>query len=266
MGIYDRLGYSFDTTQFNGADALTPGVSNLLNNSSINLSQWQIDDIANTAVNGYYQNPHNDNLGVMSVFLMGIYLFSNTTNYSYTNSDIANTMGLVASSAQTSLVNFTSHTNNISGVTQTPDGTLYPDLNMALSIGRQMLSITNKSDAVQNNTPILGNFTSLYIANTLTIYSTTFANDYITIQNSMSGANANSSNLSTSTMNTIISDIQSLQTLIDTRKNADISFYRNSYAVLNDYQIASQFSNVGSTQNNLIILIGTDKLKTDLTT
>ena len=261
MSVYDRLGYNFDTTQFNGADVLTPGVLNLLGNTSIGLSQWQINDIANNAVGGYYQNPYNDDLGVLSVFLAGIKVYANTESYGYTNPDVANTMGIVAESAEASLINFTNHTNNISGVTRTTNGTLYPDLNMALSIGRQMLNITNKSDAIQNNTPILGNFTSLYIANTLTYYTNTIVNDYITIQNSISGAN---SNLSSATMNTIIFDIESFQTLIDTRKNADISFYQNSYAVLNDYQTTSQFSNIGATQNSLITIIGTDKLKTDL--
>jgi hypothetical protein len=77
----------------------------------------------------------------------------------------------------------------------------FPDLSSGLTIGRQILQIVNKSDGVQNNTPILGNFTSLYIANTISESANTIRNDYIVLANSFSGAN---SNISNSQMNTII--------------------------------------------------------------
>ncbi len=261
--VYGRLGFNFDTTQFEGADTLTSGVINYLNNSSVDLSDWQIEDLANNTVGGYYENPYNDDIGVLSVFLTGISLYANTEFYGYDNPDVANTMLSAATSAQSSLANFTNHTNNLSGVTRTTDASLYPDLTSALSIGRQMLNLTNKTDAVQNNTPILGSFTSLYVANTFSFYTDTIAQDYITLSNSFSGAN---SNISNSTMNTIIFDIQSLQTLMDTRLNADIVFYTNSYNIVQEYLTISQFSNLGAVQNSLITLIGTNKLKTDLGT
>lgn len=263
MSVYGRLGFdsTFDTTLFNGADTLTSGVLNLLNVTSINLSDWQIQDLSDATVTGYYQNPHNDNIGVISVFLTGINLYANTGYYIYTNPDVANNMSLAASSSLTSLSNFTNHTNNLSGVTRSSDISVYPDLNSGLSIGRQILNITNTTDGVQNNTPILGTFTSLYIGNTLSSFATTMANDYITLSNSFT---SNVSNITSSTMNTIISHIQSLQTQIDTRTNSDISFYLNSYEILKEYQTVSQFSNLGATQNSLITLIGTDKLKADL--
>ena len=165
MSVYNRLGFNFDTAMFNGADTLTPGVLNFLGNTSINLSQWQENDLANAQVNGYYQNPHNDKLGALAVFVTGISLLSNTANCTFDDLDTANTMANTAVSAQSSLLNFTYHTNNLSGVTRSSNTAMYPDLNTAVSIGRQILNITNKTDAVQNNIPILGNFTSLYVAN-----------------------------------------------------------------------------------------------------
>ena len=113
----------------------------------------------------------------------------------------------------------------------------------------------------QNNTPILGNFTSLYIANTIADYTTTLRNDYITLSNSFSGAN---SNISNSAMNTIIYDIQTLSTTLDARVNGDITFYTNSVEIVDEYTQVLQFSNLGATQNNLIEKIGTTKLKDDL--
>jgi len=264
MSVYARLNYNFDSTLFNGADQLTTGVLNLLGNTSINLSTWQINDLSSATVGGYYQNPHNNNLGVIDAFVTGIAAYANTTNYGYSDANTANLMALAASSAHTSLINFTNHTNNISGVTRSSNVAVYPDLSSALAIGRQMLNITNKTDGVQNNTPILGSFTSLYIGNTLSTFAVTLANDYITLNNSFSSGNANS-NISSSTMNTIIYDIQSMQSVIDTRKNADISFYQNSYGILQEYNYILQFSNLGATQNSLITLIGTNKLDADLT-
>jgi hypothetical protein len=259
--IYGRLGFNFDTANFNGDDTLTPGVQNYLSNSSINLSEWQIGDIANTTVGGYYENPYNDNLGELSVFITGIEAYANTEAYGYDNPDLANTMLAAASSAQTALTNFTNHTNNLSGVTRSSNTAAFPDLSSGLNIGRQILQIVNKSDGVQNNTPILGNFTSLYIANTISESANTIRNDYIVLANSFSGAN---SNISNSQMNTIIFDVQSFTNEVNARTSGDISFYTNSYEIVNEYLYISQFSNLGATQNNLIEIVGTDKLKDDL--
>jgi hypothetical protein len=267
--VYGRLGFNFDTTKFNGADNLSTGVINLLGNTSINLSKWQEDDLANAQVNGYFKNPYNDSLGAIAVFVTGIYLLANTANYEFDDTDTANTLANTASSTQTSLLNFTYHTNNMSGVTRSSNTAMWPDLNTALSIGRQILNITNKTDGVQNNTPILGNFTSLYVANDVSVLANTLANDFITISNTVSSnsesGNANNS-ISSASMNVIISDLQNFKTFVDARKNADVSFYLNSCEILAEYQTVSQFSNLGATQNSLIKLIGTDKLKTDLGT
>lgn len=259
--IYGRLGFNFDTANFNGDDTLTPGVLNFLSNSSIDLSTWQIDDIANTAVGGYYENPYNDNIGELAVFITGIGAYANTETYGYDNPDLANTMSAVVNTAQTALTNFTNHTNNLSGVTQSSNTAAYPDLNSGLGVGRQILQIVNKSDGVQNNVPILGNFTSLYVANTIAAYANTIRNDYITLVDSFFGAN---SNITNSAMNTIISDVQTFTNEINARTSGDITFYTNSYEILNEYLYVLQFSNTGATQNSLIEIVGTDKLKDDL--
>ena len=60
---------------------------------------------------------------------------------------------------------------------------------------------------------------------------------------------------------TIIFDIQTLTTELNTRRTGDITFYTNSYEIVNEFLTISQFSNLGATQNSLISIIGTDKLK-----
>lgn len=264
MGIYDRLGFNFDTTYFGDALYFTDGVSAYMNSTPLLLKTWQVNDIANNTASGYYQNPHNDVLALLSIFVGGIASYSNTEYYIYNNApDVANNLSNTVATVESSLTDFALHTNYISGVTNSTDSSVYPDLSMALAVGREMLTLTNKTDDVQNNVPILGNFTSLYINSDLIELNNRIANDYIMLSNSFIET-GNTSNISNANVNMIITDIEDLKTLIDTRRNADISFYQNSYAVLRDYQTVTQFSTIGATQNSLIQLIGTDKLKADL--
>jgi hypothetical protein len=260
MTVYGRLGFNFDTTKYNGADVLPANVQNYLANTSLNLSDWQTNDLANTTVGGYYQNPHQSVLGTITISLNS--LLANCTNVTFTYaSDRANVLSSSISNTQNSIITFTSHTNNLSGLTLSSNSAVYPDLNTALAVGRQILNITNKTDSIQNNTPILGNFTSLYIGSDLNTYNNYLKNDVITLNSTIS---SNVSSISQNSINVIISHVQTLQTLLDTRYNSDISFYQNSLSISKDYQSVSQFSNLGSTQNSLISLIGTSKLKTNL--
>lgn len=259
--VYARLGFNFDTNKFDGADTLSTPALNLLGNTAINLSQWQIDDIANNTVSGYYVNPHNDTLGILSVFVAGLHAYANTDYYSYPDSNTANLLYTTTATAETSLSNFAIHTNNLSGVTRSSNTAIYPDLTTGLAVGRQVLNIVNKTDGVQNNTPILGNFTSLYIGDELLALQDGIANDYITISGSITG---NTSNISNSALSSAVSNVANLMSVVDTQRNNDITFYGNCYKVMQDYQTAVAFSYVGDTQNNLIKLIGTDKLKADL--
>lgn len=264
--IYGRLGFNFDTTKFNGADTLSKGAQNYLSYSSIDLKQWQIDDIANSTASDYYQNPHNNILNDLSVILNNIVLNSNTGSIIFdTAANEANVLNSTTTTTLASISNFLNHTNQLSGVINTSDASLYPDLSTGLSIGRQILNITNKSDSVQNNTPIMGNFTSLYIGPDLDARYINILKDSITLNNSIYIVDGNNnSNISISDINLIISDVQSLQDLLDTRRIHDTTFYRNSLLVLDDYFKVLDFSHVGSTQNSLITLIGTEKLKTSL--
>lgn len=266
MSVYGRLGFNFNTSNFNGADQLSQGVINYLGNTNIQLSQWQINDLANNTVGGYYQNPHQYTLAALSIYLNGLYTLANTANITYTNATSnANNLLPALSNVSPSIISFTTHTNNLSGVTSSSNSALYPDLTSALAVGRQILNITNTTDGVQNNTPVLGNFTSLYIGNTINSLSISLSSDYITLNNSISLVSGNAvSNISDSAMNTIVNDVQTLQTLMDTQRTNDWTFYQNSLSVLQDYQTLLQFSNMGATQNSLISLIGTSKLHNDL--
>ena len=266
--IYNRLGYNFDTTKFGDDVDLAPGANNFLNNSSINLSQWQVDDIATSTATGYYQNPYSSVLSNMTVVLTGMAANCNTSSITFNVAPTqANTLYSSIINALTAVSDFTTHTNYISGVERSANTVLYPDLNTALSIGRQVLSLTNKADQTQNNVPVLGNFTSLYIRDDVDSRSNAIIIDSRTLGNSLYVEDGNTySNISVSSINTIITDVNSLQTLLATRRNGDINFYQNSLAIVRDYQTVLTFSSVGDTQNSLLQIVGTTKLKTDLAT
>ena len=266
--IYNRLGYNFDTTKFGDDVDLAPGANNFLNNSSINLSQWQVDDIATSTATGYYQNPYSSVLSNMTVVLTGMAANCNSSSITFNVAPTqANTLYFSIINALTAVSDFTTHTNYISGIERSANTVLYPDLNTALSIGRQVLSLTNKSDQTQNNVPVLGNFTSLYIRDDVDSRSNAIIIDSRTLGNSLYVEDGNTySNISVSSINTIITDVNSLQTLLATRRNGDINFYQNSLAIVRDYQTVLTFSSVGDTQNSLLQIVGTTKLKTDLAT
>ena len=266
--IYNRLGYNFDTTKFGDDVNLAPGANNFLNNSSINLSQWQVDDIATSTATGYYQNPYSSVLSNITIVLNGMATNCNTSLITFNAAPTqANTLYSSIINALTAVSDFTTHTNYISGVERSANTVLYPDLNTALSIGRQVLSLTNKADQTQNNVPVLGSFTSLYIRDDVDSRSNAIIIDSRTLGNSLYVEDGNTySNISISSINTIITDVNSLQTLLATRRNGDINFYQNSLAIVRDYQTVLTFSSVGDTQNSLLQIVGTTKLKDDLAT
>jgi hypothetical protein len=118
----------------------------------------------------------------------------------------------------------------------------------------------------------MGNFTSICSSNNLISY---YANVYPYLANTANSivtiATPNgegeytysyTSNLTETLINQMASDISNVASFMDTRVNADITFYTNSQAVVADYNKVTKFSDMGATESNLMNnLIGSDKLK-----
>jgi len=267
MGVFNRLGYNFDSTKIGSGDAFTAGQAYLLNSAS-SLKTWQADDLINAAATGYFQNPHTANLATLTTLTNSLLTYANTSNITFTfASSSANSLYLAANNVLLEIPSFTDHTNRISGVTSTTNGNLLPDYQIAMSVGRQVLSITNQIDGMQNNAPLLGNFTSLAIGRDIANTIILLTKDLTTLNNSISLVGSNYvSNITSSSMNTIVADVQSAYTLLNDRRTSDTNFYLNSLSLVNDYNKVSQFTRVGVNSNYLIntLNIGTDKLKTNL--
>jgi alpha-tubulin suppressor-like RCC1 family protein len=181
MGVFDRLGFNYDSTKFGNGNDLTDGQKLYLNGQT-ELKTWQINDLANSSVSGYFQNPHSANLATLSTLATNIMIYANTANANvvFSDSDTSNVANLLFAAANTlynEIPTFSSHVDRMSGVTTSSTKLTVPDYQIAMAVGRQILSITNQTDNIQNNTPILGNFTSLTIGPDITNSITTLTND-----------------------------------------------------------------------------------------
>lgn len=262
MNVFGRTNfdYSFDTSRFGGNLNLTPAAQETLNSSPLMISGWQLDELESNndiVLSDYYTNPTTlltstitQQINTMISLIAGVNFTVSSSLYATFNTSLTNCLSAITL--------FKSHTDAISGVT-TPTAATTPTYGNIVTIGRQVLAITNKTDGITNTLPVLGNMTCLYINPELTANTAQLSNDIITITNSKSG---NNSDLSLSATQTIINYVQSIGTQLNTRRNADISFYMNSRRIVDEYNFLIRFSNIGPTQEYLINnVVGTEYLK-----
>lgn len=265
--IYGRLGYD-STYSGNNVTDITASSNNFINTlPKLVEKDWQLQDIANANTSGYYKNPVDTQCRGIWSTSNSIIAISNITavanlNYLYI---AANTLATITAK------NFQDHTDRISGVVQPyADTATFPHLQMALNTGQMLIYLTSQSDGITNNSPIMGNFTSLTTANqlgdlynTIIVYPSTIANS-INVVTTVVGPNTittYTTNLSNSQIVTFTNNLNTIIGIMNTRKTADENFYYNSQAVLNDYHTVKQFNRMGSTQTYLIQnLVGSDKL------
>lgn len=265
--VYGRLGFDFDSNNITIFTLSEEAINHLNTSPSFLPNSWQVNDLAANNTTGYYKNPTanvyttlyaNTNL----IFQIANTVFSaNTFPLAYNNEgpNLANT----ANNFMITLNQFKSHTDNISGVTALADaGTAardFPYRESALGFGKFLIYLTNQTDGISNASPSLGSFTSLFVIDQLDANNTIIYTDRVTLNSSLNVTNV--SNLTGSAINTIISHIETANTLIDTRRNHDINFFRNSSQVVQDFGKVSQFSNMGPIDSQLANnYIGSDKL------
>jgi hypothetical protein len=260
--VFGRLGYDFDSINFEGADQLTDGAKKNLGIQKNNLYTWQYDQIArgDTARSNYYRNP--------------------TANLYITLRNTANSINLLAQNLSLSniatqannfireLDRFKSHTDNISGViditTASVSSADIPLYETAIGLGETLVPLLYSTDNVANTVGALGSFTSLYINDKLSANSTILAADLVLLNNSIvvSGLPATqSSNLGGVAIETISSHIAIANTMIATRRLHDWNFFKQALAISRDMGTVSQFNSMGKMKSHLIRnKIGTDAL------
>jgi hypothetical protein len=252
IGIFDRL--NFPASMSNNTIEFSENTQKSLANLPPILTTWQMQDIANSNTSNYFTNPVSVYANTIFSTLISIKTSANSGNLT----TIESTANSVINS--NTYIDFISHTNRISGVSPIDtENSLLPQYNNCIGIGKALTYIIYQSDGISNNAVLMGNFGSLYTANTLTEYSSNLANDLILIENSISDGN---SNLSAGEISSIISKINSTNNFIYSSVTQDVDFYNNSRAVINDYNSVKGFGHMGDTEKYLVnTLIGTDKLK-----
>jgi len=266
MSIFARL-------NFGGGDYVQP-----LSNSAIKhinslpplMTDWQQKDVADNSTTGYFKNP-------LITVLNNIKSEANTIN---AIPNIASTNAISVMTAAVALspatVQYIGHTNRLSGVDAPNINTItLPHYETAMGVGKIMMYITFQSDGVQNNAPLVGNFSSLYTGNTLNTYYTTIQ-DYSTLiedniyswtetidmgEGGSSSTTYYQCNLASSVISTMANTLTEMTTLMNTRRTADVSFFQTSQTIVDQYNTVKSFNNMGQTQTDVIKnLIGSDKL------
>jgi hypothetical protein len=266
MTVQDRLALNFDTERFGDANKLSAGAQNtmtLIANTTPSMAQWQKDDLDAGPIvrSNYFQNR-------TTIYITG--MLDSTANIA-NNAYLANNF-ILSDEANTLILEldaFQSHTDNISGLTVVQTGDV-PSYDSASSFGQLNMMTVTKVDGLPANTdPILGSFTSLFIQDILEanntqlqIYSEEFANSIIEIIEPESGNTTYSSNLSNTEIANIESYIISTKDVLNTRRNADWTFFRNTIQVAQDNGFLQQFTTMGGTNSFLVNnVVGTDSLK-----
>jgi hypothetical protein len=261
-GVYATLGYNFSDP--NGI------VQTFSANTQSNLQQfppviesWQAQDMASNSVGGYFQNPVANSVNTIISIAQQIYILANdaTSNANTTYTGTANLAPLVtpANTLYNDATSFLVHTNKISGVTPmtgATDTATNPYYQTAVAFGKQAIMITNQTDGIVNNSPIIGSMSSILVTPQITAYANTLSADLVTLTYGISH-----NTLSNAQVTQISTDLTNTDTYMNTRRNSDVTFFQNIQTFTNNYNSTQQFSNMGDTEiylcNNVV---GTPKL------
>ena len=276
--LFDRTGFNFTDTSGTITTLPNTAIQQLNTAPALVPNQWMRDDLINDDTTGYYVNPVANSCNIIwntantlvsiANNLQGI---ANTTALWTT---IYTTLGNIVD-ANTEMVQFINHTNRISGVvpiTANTEAAAKPHLEQAMQIGRALTYVIYQVDGREDNAPMLGSFTSILVANTVSDYANVIVTYPNTVNNSISTTidpitfdPINTSNLTYNTVNSIAEFANTLYTLLHDRRVHDENFYTTSNELVNEAKNVRKYANLGASENSLVNnLVGTDKLKSRL--
>jgi hypothetical protein len=278
--LFDRTGFNFTDTSGTITTLPNTAIQQLNSAPALVPNEWMKNDLRNNDLGGYYKNPVANSCNIIwntantlvniANNLQGV---ANTTPLWTT---IYTTLGNIVD-ANTEMVQFIDHTNRISGVapiTANTDAGDKPHLEQAIQVGRALTYFIYQIDGREDNAPMLGSFTSILVANTISDYANVIVtypntvNNSITITTETVGEDVittKTSNLTYNTVNSIAGFANTLYTFLHDRRIHDENFYTNSIELVNEAKDISRYDNLGASENSLVQnLVGTDKLKSRL--
>lgn len=270
MSIYGRLGFnSTDPTTNATVSNYSSAVANNLALMPPLLNAWQTEDIATSNVGSYFVNPVAAVTATISSTMSSINAATIGVNVQSTISSTVtqalHDLGNTAASAVSTASNYLYVTNRESNVVDPGTDITTVHYKMAIGYGKIMSYITYQSDNVQNNSPIMGNFTSITLGNTLNTLSNTLSTQQIALSASITMGSPNTSTFTLAQTQDLQNTVTTIKTLMTTYPAQDNAFFANTKAIMADYSVVSSLGDMGATETSLVNnYIGTDKLKSRL--
>jgi len=267
-GVYALLGFpTTDPIANSGVENLSTKVQVQMSMMPPLLTDWQQADLISNEVENYFQNPCANSTQI-------IWNTANTVsgidfaNVTFTNTNISNLVSYITiqvSNISQNIANaFLIHTNRMSNVTPMDVDVEKPHYETAIGYGKMMMYITNQTDNIQNNSPIMGNFTSILFANTLNVYANSFQSNSQIFLSSIGVGPPYTSNLTLVQAQSWANSVNSA-VLMENYRQQDNTFFQNSKIVLDRYNKVSQFNKIGQTELYLMnTFIGSEGLKANL--
>ena len=261
--LFSKLGYNYsdphgDVTSFSDdtiahLEALPPIIED-----------WQSQDIADSNVGSYNQNP----LGTISTTIAttaNLIMNLQSTIEIYDNIGVSSIMANVANAANNliSTMNaFKDHTDRVSGVTSYSDyiteagssiASTKPFKDTIKGFSKLLMYVIYQTDGISNTSIMYGSQTSLFTGPEANTYSNTLTTYKTTVNSSIYLSSPNIKSTLTSTQaNTINTGINEIITFFDTRRTHDETFFTNMKTMVSDYQKTRQFSNMGESETDLV--------------
>jgi len=270
MSIYGRLGFnSTDPTTNATVSNYSSGVANNMALMPPLLNAWQTEDISTSNVGSYFVNPVagitatiSSTMSTINTATIGINVQSTISS---TVTQALRDLGNTAATAVSSAANYLYVTNRESNVVDIGTDITTVHYKMAIGYGKILTYITYQSDGVQNNSPMMGNFTSITLGNTLNTLSNTLTTQQIALSSSITMGSPNTSSYTLAQTQALQNTVSSINTLMTFYPAQDNAFFAASAAVISDYSAVAHLSELGATETLLVnTYIGTDKLKTRL--
>jgi len=274
--LFQKLGYNYsdphgDVTEFSA------NTKEHLDSVPSLIDDWQTQDISDSNVGSYNQNPLSTistTIAVTSNLIMNI----QSTIEIYDNIGVSTIMANVANAANNliSTMNaFKDHTDRVSGVASYSDYITEANQTIALTkpfkdtikgYAKTLMYIIYQTDGISNTSIMNGSLTSLFTGPEANTYSNTLTTYKTTVNSSIYFSSPNvKSTLTATQANTINTGINEMITFFDTRRTHDENFFNNMRTMVTDYKSVRQFSNMGESETTLVNdYTGTSKLLTRL--
>ena len=276
--LFSKLGYNYSDPHGDITDLSADTIEHLEALPPI-IEDWQSQDIADSNVGGYNQNP----LGTISTTIAttaNVIMNIQSTIQIYDNAGVGSIMVNVANAANnliSTMSAFKDHTDRVSGVTSYSDyiteagssiASTKPFKDTIKGFSKLLMYVIYQTDGISNTSIMYGSQTSLFTGPEANTYSNTLTTYKTTVNSSIYISGPNTKSTLTSTQaNTINTGINEMITFFDTRRTHDETFFTNMKTMVSDYQKTRQFSNMGESETALVNnYTGSSKLLTRINT